>query len=133
MTFQWSLALFLQLLSQLINLHTVMLYLMLFCLAAVCLKMTGSLNLLDCNQLKISLNKYTTIRLMFICTLHTAEATFMANFVVFSTTSVVLSLLSGSHTGSAPDWCALQEALWKCSDTIQYRIVRLCMNLISLA
>lgn len=42
---------------------------------------------------------------MFICTLHTAEATFMANFVVFSTTSVVLSLLSGSHTGSAPDWC----------------------------
>ena len=25
-----------------------------------------------------------------------------------------------SRTGSASDWCALQEALYKCIDTIQY-------------
>src|SRR6218665_502333 len=25
-----------------------------------------------------------------------------------------------SRTGSASDWCALQEALYKCTDTIQY-------------
>jgi len=34
-----------------------------------------------------------------------------------------LSLLSSlwvSHAGSASDWCALQEALYKCIDTIQY-------------
>jgi len=26
-----------------------------------------------------------------------------------------------SRTGSASDWCALQEALYKCIDTIQYK------------
>src|SRR6218665_74371 len=32
----------------------------------------------------------------------------------------LLSSLWVSHTGSASDWCALQEALCKCIDTIQY-------------
>src|SRR6218665_461103 len=31
-----------------------------------------------------------------------------------------LSSLWVSRTGSASDWCALQEALYKCIDTIQY-------------
>src|SRR6218665_374603 len=31
-----------------------------------------------------------------------------------------ISSLWVSHTGSASDWCALQEALYKCIDTIQY-------------
>ena len=31
-----------------------------------------------------------------------------------------------SRTGSASDWCALQEALYKCIDTIQYTIQ--CIN-----
>ena len=26
------------------------------------------------------------------------------------------------RTGSASDWCALQEALYKCIDTIQYSV-----------
>src|SRR6218665_1579010 len=34
--------------------------------------------------------------------------------------STLLSSLWVSHTGSASDWCALQEALYKCIDTIQY-------------
>src|SRR6218665_3312008 len=34
--------------------------------------------------------------------------------------SRLLSSLWVSHTGSASDWCALQEALYKCIDTIQY-------------
>jgi len=31
----------------------------------------------------------------------------------------LLSSLWVSRTGSASDWCALQEALYKCIDTIQ--------------
>ena len=34
--------------------------------------------------------------------------------------SRLLSSLWVSRTGSASDWCALQEALYKCIDTIQY-------------
>jgi len=34
--------------------------------------------------------------------------------------SKLLSSLFVSRTGSASDWCALQEALYKCIDTIQY-------------
>src|SRR6218665_1862303 len=36
--------------------------------------------------------------------------------------SILLSSLWVSHTGSASDWCALQEALYKCINTIQYNI-----------
>ena len=36
--------------------------------------------------------------------------------------SSLLSSLWVSRTGSASDWCALQEALYKCIDTIQYAI-----------
>ena len=36
--------------------------------------------------------------------------------------SRLLSSLWVSRTGSASDWCALQEALYKCIDTIQYNI-----------
>ena len=32
----------------------------------------------------------------------------------------LLSSLWVSRTGSVSDWCALQEALYKCIDTIQY-------------
>jgi len=28
-----------------------------------------------------------------------------------------------SHHGNASDWCALQEALYKCIDTIQYNTI----------
>src|SRR6218665_272204 len=35
----------------------------------------------------------------------------------------VISSLWVSCTGSASDWCALQEELYKCIDTIQYRVV----------
>jgi len=41
-------------------------------------------------------------------------------YVANSTLSLLSSLLA-SRTGSASDWCALQEALYKCIDTIQYR------------
>ena len=34
--------------------------------------------------------------------------------------SRLLSSLWVSRTGSASDWCTLQEALYKCIDTIQY-------------
>jgi len=34
--------------------------------------------------------------------------------------SRLLSSLWVTRTGSASDWCALQEALYKCIDTIQY-------------
>src|SRR6218665_2273470 len=34
--------------------------------------------------------------------------------------SQLLSSLSLSRTGSASDWCSLQETLYKCIDTIQY-------------
>src|SRR6218665_1737054 len=34
--------------------------------------------------------------------------------------TILLSSLWVSRTGSASDWCALQEALYKCIDTIQY-------------
>ena len=34
--------------------------------------------------------------------------------------SRLLSSLWASRTGSASDWCALQEALYECIDTIQY-------------
>src|SRR6218665_1126847 len=34
--------------------------------------------------------------------------------------SSLLSSLWVSRTGSASDWCALQEVLYKCIDTIQY-------------
>ena len=33
-----------------------------------------------------------------------------------------ISSLWVSRSGSASDWCALQEALYKCIDTIQYNI-----------
>jgi len=36
--------------------------------------------------------------------------------------SILLSSLSISRTGSASDWCALQEALYKCIDTIHYNV-----------
>src|SRR6218665_676717 len=36
--------------------------------------------------------------------------------------SRLLSSLWVSHTASASDWCALQEALYKCIDTIQYNL-----------
>src|SRR6218665_3833087 len=39
-----------------------------------------------------------------------------ASFVL----SKLLSSLWVSRTGSASDWCALQEALYKCIDTIRY-------------
>src|SRR6218665_2607 len=39
--------------------------------------------------------------------------------------SRLLSSLWVSHTGSASDWCALQEALYKCIDTIQYNTIML--------
>jgi len=35
-----------------------------------------------------------------------------------------LSSLWVSRTGSASDWCALQEALYKCIDTIQYNTIQ---------
>ena len=35
----------------------------------------------------------------------------------------LLSSFWVSRTGSASDWCALQEALYKCIDTIQYNTV----------
>src|SRR6218665_2384679 len=35
----------------------------------------------------------------------------------------MLSSLWVSRTGSASDWCVLQEALYKCIDTIQYNTV----------
>src|SRR6218665_2335656 len=37
--------------------------------------------------------------------------------------SKLLSSLWVSRTGSASDWCALQEALYKCIDTIQYNTI----------
>src|SRR6218665_1000912 len=39
--------------------------------------------------------------------------------------SRLLSSLWVSRTGSASDWCALQEALYKFIDTIQYNIHRM--------
>jgi len=33
-----------------------------------------------------------------------------------------LSFLWVSPTGSASDWCALQEVLYNCIDTIQYNV-----------
>src|SRR6218665_1937519 len=46
--------------------------------------------------------------------------------------SRLLSSLWVSRTGSASDWCALQEALYKCIDTIQYcphkKEQRICRN-----
>jgi len=36
--------------------------------------------------------------------------------------SRLLSSLWVSLTGSASDWCALQEALYKYIDTIQYKV-----------
>ncbi len=36
----------------------------------------------------------------------------------------LLSSLWVSRTGSASDWCALQEALYKCIDTIQYNTIQ---------
>src|SRR6218665_2272779 len=38
--------------------------------------------------------------------------------------SSLLSSLWGSRTGSASDWCALQEALYKFIDTIQYNTIQ---------
>jgi len=38
--------------------------------------------------------------------------------------SRVLSSLWVSRTGSASDWCALQEVLYKCIDTIQYNTIQ---------
>ena len=35
-----------------------------------------------------------------------------------------MSPLWVSRTGSASDWCALQEELYKCIDTIQYNVIR---------
>ena len=46
-------------------------------------------------------------------------------FLVFFVLSRLLSSLGVSRTGSASDWCALQEALYKCIDTIQYRLASL--------
>src|SRR6218665_2255593 len=37
--------------------------------------------------------------------------------------SLLLSSLWASRTGSASDWIALQEALYKCIDTIQYNTI----------
>ena|SRR6218665_2871592 len=37
--------------------------------------------------------------------------------------SRLLSSLWVSRTGSASDWCALHEALYKCIDTIQYNLL----------
>ena len=42
--------------------------------------------------------------------------------------SKLLSSLWVSRTGSASDWCALQEALYKCIDTIQYNTIIFCMH-----
>src|SRR6218665_1557507 len=39
-----------------------------------------------------------------------------------------LSSLWVSRTGSASDWCALQEALYKCIDTIQYHAAAMGMK-----
>jgi len=39
--------------------------------------------------------------------------------------SRLLSSLWVSRTGRASDWCAPQEALYKCIDTIQYNLVHL--------
>src|SRR6218665_2503460 len=38
--------------------------------------------------------------------------------------SRLLSSLWVSRTGRASDWCALQEALYKCIDTIQYNAIQ---------
>src|SRR6218665_352936 len=37
---------------------------------------------------------------------------------------LTISSLWVSRTGSASDWCALQEALYKCIDTIQYDTIQ---------
>jgi len=42
------------------------------------------------------------------------------SILVNANVSRLLSSLWVSRTGSASDWCALQEALYKCIDTIQY-------------
>src|SRR6218665_3698111 len=34
------------------------------------------------------------------------------------------------HTGSASDWCALQEALYKCIDTIQYNTMHISIHIL---
>jgi len=47
----------------------------------------------------------------------------MVSQVPLSVLSRLLSSLWVSRTGSASDWCALQEALYKCIDTIQYNII----------
>jgi len=39
-------------------------------------------------------------------------------------TATLLSSLRVSRTGSAIDWCALQEELYKCIDTIQYNTIQ---------
>ena len=42
----------------------------------------------------------------------------------FFVLSRLLSSLCVSRTGSASDWCELQEALYKCIDTIQYNTLQ---------
>src|SRR6218665_443107 len=47
----------------------------------------------------------------------------MMNQVPLFVLSRLLSSLWVSRTGSASDWCALQEALYKCIDPIQYNTI----------
>src|SRR6218665_3966619 len=51
-----------------------------------------------------------------------------ASFVL----SRLLSSVWVSCTGSASDWCALQEALYKCIDTIQYNDIFSVLNYVIL-
>ena len=49
--------------------------------------------------------------------------------VVHLDTLLLLSSLWVSRTGSAGDWCALQEALYKCIDTIQYNRIQYTIHM----
>jgi len=48
----------------------------------------------------------------------------MYNYIIHS----LLSSLGVSRTGSASDWCKLQEALSKCINTIQYNTIHNLAN-----
>src|SRR6218665_2499528 len=50
----------------------------------------------------------------------------LANQVPLFVLPRLFSSLWVSRTGSASDWCALQEALFKCIDTIQYNTIQPC-------
>jgi len=47
----------------------------------------------------------------------------LIHMVLDQIVGLLLSSLWVSRTGSASDWCALREALYKCIDTIQYNAI----------